>query len=98
MCGDAVRPDFAPSAKVFSRDDWIDLIHPEDREKVRGRISAALEKGSESYQLEYRLHHKHADYPLICETGWITRDTEGGPRGGLCGVTNSNGAYQEDEE
>jgi len=87
----AVRPDYAPGAKVFSRDDWIELIHPEDREKVQWRISAALERGSESYQIEYRLRNQHSDYPMICETGWITRDQEGWARKVLCRITESNG-------
>jgi len=91
MYEDAVRPDYAPGAKVFSRDDWIELIHPEDREKVQWRISAALERGSESYQIEYRLRNQHSDYPMICETGWITRDQEGWARKVLCRITESNG-------
>jgi len=98
VCGNAFRPDYAPSAKVFSRDDWIELIHPEDREKVSGRISAALEKGSEGYQIEYRLRHQHGESPTIRETGWITRDEEGWARRVLCRITESNGRRREEEE
>src|SRR4029434_10715393 len=91
MCGDSVRPDFAPTSKIFSRDDWIELIHPEDREKVGGRISAAVERGSESYKVEYRLRHQHGDHPTIRETGWITRDERGWARSVLCRITETNG-------
>ncbi len=97
MCGDAIRPDFVPSAKVFSRDDWIELIHPEDREKVCERISASLERGFGSYQIEYRIRRQNGEYKTALETGWITRDEEGSARSVLCRITESNGHNREDD-
>jgi signal transduction histidine kinase/ActR/RegA family two-component response regulator len=86
---------YTPPAAGFSRDDWIELIHPEDRAKAQERVSAALEKGDESYQVEYRLRHRSGDYQMVCEVGWIERDEDGRARRVLCRVTEF--AEQSDE-
>ncbi|MGH9849000.1 MAG: hybrid sensor histidine kinase/response regulator [Blastocatellia bacterium] len=84
-----------PAAGI-SRDDWIELIHPEDQAKVQERIAAALERGDESYQIEYRLRRHNGDYPAVCEAGWITRDEMGQAQRVLCRVTE--GAVRQREE
>jgi signal transduction histidine kinase/ActR/RegA family two-component response regulator len=86
---------YTPSAAGFSRDEWIELIHHEDRAKVQERVSAALERGVESYQVEYRLRHHSGDYQTVYEAGWIERDEEGQARRALCRVTEF--AEQSDE-
>jgi signal transduction histidine kinase/ActR/RegA family two-component response regulator len=86
---------YTPPAAGFSRDDWVELIHPEDRAKAHERVSAALEKGEESYQVEYRLRHRNGDYQAVCEVGWIERDENGHARRVLCRVTEF--AEQSDE-
>jgi len=78
---------YTPPAAGFSRDDWIELIHHEDRAKVRERVSAALERGAESYQVEYRLRCRSGDYQTVFESGWIERDEDGRARRALCRVT-----------
>ena len=74
-------------ASGFSRDDWIELIHHEDRAKVQERVSAALEAGAESYLVEYRLRRHSGAYQMVCEAGWIERDEDGQARHALCRVT-----------
>jgi signal transduction histidine kinase/ActR/RegA family two-component response regulator len=86
---------YAPPAAGFSRDDWVELIHPEDRAKAQEGVSAALEKMEESYQVEYRLRHRNGDYQAVCEVGWIERDENGHARRVLCRVTEF--AEQSDE-
>ena len=86
---------YTPPAAGFSRDDWVELIHPEDRAKAQDRVSAALEKMEESYQVEYRLRHRNGDYQPVCEVGWIERDENGHARRVLCRVTEF--AEQSDE-
>jgi signal transduction histidine kinase/ActR/RegA family two-component response regulator len=86
---------YTPPAAGFSRDDWVELIHPEDKAKAQDRVSAALEKGEESYQVEYRLRHRNGDYQAVCEVGWIERDETGHARRVLCRVTEF--AEQSDE-
>jgi hypothetical protein len=48
MCGDAVRPDYVLNATVFARDDWIELIHPEDCEDNEGWARVALRRITDS--------------------------------------------------
>jgi len=78
---------YTPPAAGFSRDEWVELIHPEDRAKAQERVSAAMEKSDESYQVEYRLRHRSGDYQTVCEVGWIERDEDGRARRVLCRVT-----------
>ncbi len=68
---------YTPPAAGFSRDDWVELIHPEDRAKMQERVSAALESREESYQIEYRLRHRNGDYQTVSEVGWIERGADG---------------------
>ena len=98
MSEDAVRPDYVPSAKVFSRDEWIELIHPEDRAGAQERISAAIEERSDIYQFEYRIRHRGGDYQRISETGWVTRDEGGSARTVLCRITKPEGEGSEEDE
>jgi signal transduction histidine kinase len=83
----AVLLGYTPPAAGFSRDDWVELIHPEDRAKAQGLVSAALESGEEGYQAEYRLRHRSGDYQTVCEVGLIERDENGQARRVLCRVT-----------
>src|SRR5262249_11684642 len=87
---------YTPPAAGFSRDDWIELIHHEDRANVRERVLAAIEMGAESYQVEYRLRRRSGDYKTVCEAGWIERDENGQARRALCRVTEF--AEQSDEQ
>ncbi|HEY9432305.1 MAG TPA: ATP-binding protein [Blastocatellia bacterium] len=78
---------YTPPAAGFSRDDWVELIHPEDRAKAQGLVSAALESGEEGYQVEYRLRHRSGDYQTVCEVGLVERDEDGRARRVSCRVT-----------
>lgn len=78
---------YTPPAAGFSRDDWIELIHPEDRAKVQERVSAAMGRGDESYQVEFRLSHRSGAYQLVSEVGWIERDEDRQAHCVLCRVT-----------
>jgi PAS domain S-box-containing protein len=84
-------------AAGFSRDRWIGLIHPEDRARAQEQIAAALERGDESFQVEYRLRRHNGAYQAVCEAGWIMRDEEGRARSALCRVTESTARQPEEE-
>ncbi|HEV2669079.1 MAG TPA: ATP-binding protein [Blastocatellia bacterium] len=78
---------YTPPAVGFSRDEWVELIHPEDRARAQERVSAAMERSDESYQVEYRLRHRSGEYQTVCEVGWIDRDEDGRARRVSCRVT-----------
>jgi PAS domain S-box-containing protein len=87
LCAAAALLGYIPPAAGFKRDYWVKLIHPEDLAKVEERVSAALERGDESYQVEYRLRHRNGDYQMVREEGWVERDKDGQARCVLCRVT-----------
>jgi len=89
---------YAPPGAGFSRDDWIELIHPEDQAVTRERVAAAVDNECESYQVKYRLRHHSGNYLSVCEAGWITRDEEKHARRALCRVTEFTERQREEEE
>jgi PAS domain S-box-containing protein len=89
---------YAPPAAGFSRNDWNELIHPEDQTITQERIAAAIDSGCESYQVRYRLRHHGGDHQQVLETGWITRDNEGRARHALCRLVEITDRLREEEE
>jgi PAS domain S-box-containing protein len=63
-------------------DGWIELIHPEDRQRV---VDAAREahRARSSFQLEYRLLHHSGEYRWILDIGQPFNDLDGSYAGYL---------------
>jgi PAS domain S-box-containing protein len=59
--------------------DWIDRIHPEDREAVARCIRAHLAGATERYETEYRILHEDGSYRWILSRGVAVRDDSGRP-------------------
>ncbi len=57
----------------------LERIHPEDRVKVNGVISQALEDGMEFWSKEYRFQRHDGTYADIMDRGYILRDERGKP-------------------
>jgi PAS domain S-box-containing protein len=53
---------------------WEQLLHPEDKARVDHIFTGALEKGLDSYEVEFRLQHKHGHWVPVLSRGFITRD------------------------
>jgi len=60
-------------------DVWLQLMHPEDRDRARTEIQAYLSKQKPVYQLEHRLRHKDGSYRWILARAVVLRDTQGKP-------------------
>jgi len=58
---------------------WEDLIHPDDREKVRQCVQSYLAGDAPVYVVEHRLRHKDGTYRWILARGVMQRDAEGRP-------------------
>jgi diguanylate cyclase (GGDEF)-like protein/PAS domain S-box-containing protein len=56
---------------------WESLLHPEDRDRVRARVGAALADGSASYEVECRLRGADGEYVDILSRGFILRNDRG---------------------
>lgn len=56
--------------------DWIDLIHPDDRDRIE-RTIAELAKTKDSAHLEYRVRKKSGDYIYVEDNGYFIKDAGG---------------------
>lgn len=60
--------------------EWVEKIHPEDRERVFAHLKDALSGAIANYDIEYRLRCKNGDWKWInsrCKV--VSRDTQGNP-------------------
>ncbi|MBD2463466.1 PAS domain S-box protein [Oscillatoria sp. FACHB-1407] len=60
-------------------DLWQRLMHPDDFDGVTPFFQQQLANGSESYEVEFRLHHKQGHYVPVISRGYISRDQDGTP-------------------
>ncbi len=61
-------------------DEWLDRIHPEDRERFQARLSDHLEGRTARFELEYRMLHRDGQYRWVLSRGLAVRDAEGNAR------------------
>jgi diguanylate cyclase (GGDEF)-like protein/PAS domain S-box-containing protein len=57
--------------------EWLDRIHPDDREGTESRLVAHLNQGTNNFESEYRIVHKHDDYRWMLARGVAVRDDDG---------------------
>lgn len=76
--------DVDPGAPPGTPEDWLRIIHPDDRERVRDEFLAAIETGREC-QVEYRLEHPRHGPRWLMATGKVMPSPQGGP-GKLVGI------------
>ena len=69
-----------PPGTALPGPEWrLERIHPEDRVKVNGVISEALEGGMEFWSKEFRFQRHDGTYADIMDRGYILRDERGKP-------------------
>jgi two-component system sensor histidine kinase/response regulator len=61
-----------------SRERFVALIHPDDRNQVSQNLTAHLERGAE-FDIEYRVKHKAGHYEWIRSHGQAERAADGTP-------------------
>lgn len=67
------RSEVEPSFDLF-----VDLIHPDDRQRTRDALTAHLERG-EGYEAEFRWRHASGEYRICLGRGKAQRDASGAP-------------------
>lgn len=67
------RSEVEPSFDIF-----VDLIHPDDRQRTRDALTAHLERG-ERYEVEFRWRHASGEYRICLGRGKAQRDADGTP-------------------
>ncbi len=58
---------------------WYETIHPDDRERVKSDINAAVERGAESWSAEYRYRRADGSYAHVFDRGYVLHDGDGRP-------------------
>ena len=58
---------------------WYETIHPDDRDRVKGDINAAVERGAESWSGEYRYRRADGSYANVFDRGYVLHDGDGRP-------------------
>ena len=70
-----------------SLDDWVRLLHPDERDSILRFLNDFLEGSSPTVTVEYRLRHKDGSYRWIVAHGVVVRDE----RGRACRLVGSHG-------
>jgi diguanylate cyclase (GGDEF)-like protein/PAS domain S-box-containing protein len=65
-----VRPDI---------EEWLGRVHPDDIDRVRGRITAHLEGKTHHFECEYRLRGRDGAYRWMLSRGVAVRGDDGQP-------------------
>jgi PAS domain S-box-containing protein len=65
-----IEPDIA---------SWKNRIHPEDLDRVKTSIHAAIDSGKQSWSDHYRFRRKDGSYADVDDRGYISRDQGGQP-------------------
>lgn len=67
------RPEDLVSRRVL----YVDLIHPEDRERVTAEVVGFIREGREEFRQEYRLLTANGEERWVEDRTWVRRDDEG---------------------
>lgn len=62
-----------------THEDWLERLHPDEREHAWKKIAQYLSGNVSDYQIECSLRHKSGSFRWIYSKGEITRDIAGGP-------------------
>ena len=58
-------------SNTFESDWWYDLIHPEDRLRVKNKLEHALKEKKSTWEHEFRMKNINGDYITLHEQGFI---------------------------
>ena len=68
---------YYPDELEDSYSTWMDLLHPDDYNRVKRTFENFLQSSSLVFESEFRLHHKDGDYRWFKSRVAATRDTNG---------------------
>lgn len=57
--------------------EWLQRVHPDDREPVEAKLSAHINGQSPQFECEYRIRHKDGSYRWMLNRGLAVRDESG---------------------
>ncbi|WP_205513574.1 chemotaxis protein CheB [Longitalea arenae] len=68
---DAFRKTFGYEETGMTRQDWMQHIHPDDRERVKSSIHTAIHENHHQWSQEYRFRKADGDYANVLDRGYI---------------------------
>lgn len=63
----------------YSRKDWMDRVHPDDKIRISLSLSKAVNSSSKQWSEEYRYRRANGEYAYILDRGYIMHDEFGTP-------------------
>ncbi len=63
----------------WTYDLWLDLIHPEDKQRVDKKLSEFMTSGSGTNDIEYRMRHGNGHYIWVLSRSAVELGTDGRP-------------------
>ncbi|MDF2694078.1 MAG: sensory box histidine kinase, partial [Labilithrix sp.] len=74
----SVQSMFGHDPATFDTSEkWMNLLHPEDRERVVTGLYAALDCSDRHWQAEYRLQGADGTWLTVADRGYLVRDADG---------------------
>ena len=58
-------------------EEWLERVHPDDREQVNAKLAAHLISPSPHFECEYRIQHRDGSYRWMLNRGLAVRDESG---------------------
>lgn len=89
---------YSGDGSQFGISDWIDKIHPGDKDRVINGFYDALKDGSETWRDEYRFSRSDGSMAHVADYGFIVRDETGKATrviGGMKDVTEQRSIEQQ---
>jgi len=77
---------YGPDEGVRERGQWMDHVHPDDRERAGGNIQAALAGADVPYRHDVRVLHQDGSYRWMSVVGRVLARDEAGKPSRLLGV------------
>lgn len=68
---------YEPGALPVTPGLWLDLAHPDDRQRVTSFLEEVIGGRHASYSFEFRLRHKDGHYLPVLSRGFVLRDARG---------------------
>jgi PAS domain S-box-containing protein len=84
-----VEPDMAA---------WLELLHPEDRDRVWNGFQRALARHSDSYEVEYRFQRGDGSYAVVLDRAHIVYDETGQPTRAIGAITDLSDRRELEEQ
>lgn len=70
---------YEPDKSISTRQDWVELIHPDDVNKAVSSFSAHLQGATSHFECEYRVRCADGGYLWMLSRGLAVRDAAGNP-------------------